>query len=240
MIREKLANLKTQVPQEKTINQVALSPQDSANKIPLIKTFQSDLMEGGDATKLSQMQNNISQSYNIQSVADNLKTRKKIMVIAASILALLLIIGGGVYYYMYTQKKAAEEKVAAELKKSQQIKRYYISDVWPEVSRDALLKENTGEATSTKDVIVINVKNFEKVYDYLIDNEKKMTGLATGKFDYTNLGDFQDATIENIDMRIADCNEGPVVYGYVDKDKLIITNDIDRYIKNYKAVKGIK
>jgi hypothetical protein len=222
-IREKLAKIR--------LAENDSSSSFSAPKIPLVKTFEGDLMDqmnNGSVSKLSIIKGEMDNGVSVLSVADKSKKNKKIILI---ILGLLFVLGasvGGYFYYEYVNRPIP---VVTE------VKRYYIVDVWKSVAKDVVLKDSTSDATSTEDVIVVDVLNFEKLYPYMLKNENKFEGLVKDKFRYSNLGEFQDATIENIDMRVADCNEGAIVYGYVDKSKLIISNDIGKYLKTYKDLK---
>lgn len=185
-------------------------------------------MNDGSVSKLSIISGEMDNGVSVLSVADKAKKLKKILLITFGVLFLVAASVGGYFYYQYVNKPVP---VVIE------VKRYFIGDVWKGVSRDGTLRESTADATSTADIIIIDLVNFEKVYPYLLKNENKFESVATDNFKYTNLGDFQDATIENIDMRVADCNEGAIIYGYAGKDKLIITNDIGKYIKTYKTFK---
>ncbi len=223
-IREKLAKIRAGTSDESSLGL-------SVPKIPLVKTFESDLMSqmnDGSVSKLSIIRGEIDNGINVMSVADKAKSNKKILLITLGILFLIATSAGGYFYYQYINRPIP---VVIE------VKRYFIGDVWKSTNKDITLKENTSDATSTEDIIVINLVNFEKVYPYLLKNENKFEGVAKDNFKYTNLGEFQDATIENVDMRVADCNEGAIVYGYVGKTKLIISNDIGKYLKTYKALK---
>ena len=223
-IREKLAKIRAGESDES-------SSSLSNTKIPLVKTFESDLMSqinDGSVSKLSIIKGEMDKGINVMSVADKAKSNKKILLITLGILFLVVASAGGYFYYQHINKPAP---VVVE------VKRYFIGDVWKSANKDVTLKENTSDATSTEDIIVIDLVSFEKVYPYLLKNENKFESVAKDNFKYTNLGEFQDATIENVDMRVADCNEGAIVYGYVGKSKLIIANDIGKYLKTYKALK---
>jgi hypothetical protein len=223
-IRQKLAKLRAETATEtQTVSQI---------KIPLIKTFEGEQVEHNNTLHaiISDNKEELRDNgVNVMSVADKTKANKKILLIILATLFLLTAVVVGYFYYKHVNRPLP---VVVP-----QIKKYFIGDVWKSVNKDTLLKESTNEATSTEDIIIINISSFEKLYPYLLKNEDKFEGLAQDNFKYTNLGQFQDATIENIDMRIADCNEGPIVYGYVNKDKLLISNDIGKYIKTYKSLK---
>ncbi len=223
-IREKLAKIRL-------ASDTKIVTNLSNPKIPLVKTFENDIMSSmndGSVSKLSIISGEMDNGVSALSVADKAKKVKKILLITLGILFLIAMSVGGYFYYQYINRVVP---IAIE------VKRYFIGDVWKGVNRDGTLRESTADATSTQDVVVINLLNFEKVYPYLLKNENKFESVALDNFKYTNLGDFQDATIENIDMRVADCNEGAIIYGYVGKDKLIIANDIGKYIKTYKTLK---
>ncbi len=205
-----------------------------APAVPLIRTFETDLLEQvktGEISKLSVMAGEMNKGVDIQSMVDNTNQKKKFILIFSFAFLFLALCVGGYYYYLST-------KVIPVVKV--EIKKYFIYDVWPGTLKDDTLRLNTGEATSTSDIVVINVGNFEKIYPYIIKNENKLKSLAEDKYGYTNMGDFEDTTIENIDMRIADGNEGPIIYGYVDKRKLLISDDIGKYIAEYKLLKLAK
>jgi hypothetical protein len=223
-VREKLAKIKLESEKEEVNN-------FSSPKIPLVKTFESDIMQGvkdGSISKLSIIKGEMDNGVSALSVTDKSKNTKKILLVIFILIFLIAAGAGGYFYYFYINKP-----IAAEV----QLKRYFIGDVWPGTNTDTLLKENTKDATSTESSLVIDLLNFEKVYPYLLKNENKFENIAKNNFKYSKLGDFQDAIIENIDMRIADCKEGAIIYGYVGKDKLVIANDIGVYIKVYKSLK---
>ncbi len=212
--------------QETTIN--------VAPPVPLIRTFEVDLLEqvkAGEVSKLSIIAGEMDKGINIQSVADNTNKKRKYILIFVCFFIFAAMCAGGYYYYLMT-------KVVPVVKID--VKKYFIYDVWPGTLKDDTLRLGTGEATSTVDTTIININNFESIYPYIIENEDKLRSLAEDKYGYTNVGDFEDTTIENIDMRIADGNEGPVIYGYVDKKRLLISNDIGKYITKYKLLKLAK
>jgi hypothetical protein len=205
--------------------------------IPLIKTFENDIsnqIKNNDLSRLDIKSRELSGNSHIISLAENTKSKTKYFYIFIALLSLILIAISSYFGYEYYLKSKKVEPIKIE------VKRFFINDVWPSTSRDQVLKTNTSDATSTNDYIVVDIVNFEKVYSYLLQNENKIEGIAKGKFSYSNLGDFQDATVENIDMRIADCTEGTIIYGYVDKNKLLIANDLGKYIKEYKKLRGVQ
>lgn len=206
----------------------------NAPAVPLIRTFETDLLEqvkSGDMSKLSVIAGEMDKGVNIQSVVDNTNKKRKIILISSLVFLFVAACAGGYYYYLST-------RVVPEVKV--EVKKYFIYDVWPGTLKDDMLRLNTGEATSTADTVIINVGNFEKVYPYILKNEDKLKSLGEDKYGYTDIGNFEDTTIENIDMRIVDGNEGPIIYGYVDKNKLLISDDIGKYITEHKRLKLAK
>lgn len=216
-------------PQEKITNN-----NSNSQEVPFIASMKDDLLIKNDTESFD------SGAY-VQDIAEKHIRNRKIIFTIFTILIIIILSAFAYFYYIQKYKNANLNKVnSKDLTKTLEVKKYFIYDVWQGVEKDSFLKENTGEATSTKDIILIDVKSFEKLYPYIIQNEYKIGFIAKNKYKYTNFGDFQNATIENIDMRIADCNEGAIVYGYIDKNKLLITNDIGEYIKIYKKVKSVK
>jgi hypothetical protein len=114
--------------------------------------------------------------------------------------------------------------------------KYTILDVWNDPESKKIFNYDT-EATSTDEVIVVKIKNFEYIYKAILEDEKVFTWLAKNKYSYFKMGPFSDTTVQNINMRVADGETGPFVYGYVDQNYLIIANSISSYIKTYKSLK---
>ncbi len=214
--------------------------------IPIIRTFESATETGehehvqADMPRGGVKKENISSpsaETNIQNMVHK-QDRKHKAFLLLTLGLVFCFVSGAVFaaYYVYKEKnKPLPIKVI-------EVKKYYISDIFQDVKSISLLKSYTGEATSSKNVFDdkysygINVLDFDNLYQKIISQEGVISDIAKSKYGYASISDFKDVTIQNIDMRMADGEEGLVVYGYFKKEKLIISNNINEYLKLYNSL----
>lgn len=200
--------------------------------IPVIHTMESDVYDNirkDNINKIKILSGQMDTSGNTFE-ADNVIKRKRLIVIAGVAIFLLLISGAAAYYFLVYKKPVIIEEVKVEAPK------YTVLDVWNDPISKKLFSY-TSEATSTDDSIVIRISNFDNLYQAILEDENVFKGLAKNKFKYFNLSTFNDVSIKNINMRVADGESGAFVYGYYKKDYIIITSSINRFVEIYESLK---
>jgi hypothetical protein len=205
--------------------------------VPHIRTFESDIFNSTRSDKGADRITILSDQLDVQGMVNMQDKKHKAFLILTSVLVCCFVLGSAfAAYYIYVEKNKSLPVKALE------VKRYYVSDLFKEVKSIYLLKSFTSEATSSKNVFddklsyVINISNFDNLYEKIITQESIISDIAKIKYSYVAVSDFKDVTIQNIDMRIADGEEGLIVYGFFKKEKLIISNNINEYLKLYKGL----
>lgn len=212
--------------------QINNSLEENKNEIPVIRTFEHDLIRGvkdGNITGQNILSRELDSQSEVFRVAENIENKKKITVFISMTFLIFSLSGAAFgYYYFFIYEKPV---IAEEVK----VKEYFIKDVWTLAPNTII--ETTGSSTSTKDSIIIKIKDFDTLYPYLLNNESSLNSLAKNFFKYNSINKFSDLNIENNDLRISDGENGPIIYGYYKKDYLIITNSIQNFIKIIKSLK---
>lgn len=206
------------------------------NNIPIIRTLESDILDQVKAGELDQRKILTEQldskplyGGDIYAAADKVAKRKKIILYSSLVLTILLVVGGILFYNYWSNLK--NQTPTAEVP----IKKYTVNDIW--INPPIQLVNYTGEATTTKDSIIVKIKDFNSLYYYSLNNETIFNQVAKDLYNYNTLGNFSDISIENNDLRIADGGNGPLVYGFLDKNYLIVSNGIDSWIRESKDLK---
>ena len=204
------------------------------NITPIIRTFEGDILNAvrddniSKISTLSRQLDSVNDSA-IYDAANSMDRKKKMIKITLFTLFVLLILGAGASYYYFKVYKKPAPIIVAEIKK------YYVKDVW--TSAPFTFIQNTDTATSTDSSITANVKDFDALYYYSLNNEEVFKSLAKEKFGYNSLEKFVDISVENQDLRIADGELGAFVYGFVGKNYFLATNNLAEWIKISKTLK---
>lgn len=213
-----------------------LTPLDNNLKvspsIPTIRTLEGDMIGVLNRNELNRSDILAKEldrpgASQIQDAVEDIDRKKKIVTIVFAMILLLAAIGAGIYVF-YPKKQIVTQVKAPE-------KVYTIKDIWQ--AAPLTIVNNTTEATSTDDYVVVNVKDFNNVYYFMLNNEELLSSLAKDKFGYEQLESFSDISVNNQDLRIADGATGPLVYGYVGKGKLLISNSLKGWLdqaENFK------
>lgn len=204
-------------------------------------------------------QYNIQPDYASQPhyiATDDLESKKaeekRKLIIWASSIGIIFIIGAltALFYFKYykqqTTYNATNNNINNNLNNSNQtnttittvpvtLNTSNINNVWP--SAASSLGAYTGDATSTEKHIIIDIKDFNFVYQYLLQNESLFNEISN-RFGYNTLQPFHDTTINDIDMRVADGGVGAVVYGYVNQNKLLIANSLNEWLEMRDALQN--
>jgi hypothetical protein len=143
---------------------------------------------------------------------------KKKFVTALILLLILGVLGVGGWYVYLNYFKVTP---VVTLPPAPRV--YTLKDIWPD-SQDVLLY--TGVATSGTNYMYAKITDFDNLYSFLNRNETLFTSLAQDLFGYESLNDFSDVSVNNISMRLSDGNDGPLVWGTVGRDYLLVTNSI--------------
>jgi hypothetical protein len=113
---------------------------------------------------------------------------------------------------------------------------------WPEASSD--LVNASLYATGTDQNLIVNLSSFEAFSQSISSNEFQVRLFVMKYFNYTNVNEFNNFDIVNIQdgmatvtVRVADGSEGMAVYGYVKDKYFIITKSLkdfkDLYLQMY-------
>lgn len=176
---------------------------------PVIHTLESDTFNMMENTSVSQ-----------DTSAD--KAKKIRILIAFGLAILLSLLSVYLYFTFIKNKKPVQEAIIP-------VREYKLVDVLPEFN--SKLSSYTDLATSTEDSMIIDLLNFDNVYAFILQNEKWFGDVVGRRFELGNVSEFADIKIQNNDLRIADGESGPIVYGYVDQKKLIIAKSIELWLK---------
>lgn len=176
---------------------------------PVIHTLESDTFNMMENTSVSQ-----------DTSAD--KAKKIRILIAFGLAILFSLLSVYLYFAFIKNKKPAQEAIIP-------VREYKLVDVLPEFN--SKLSSYTDLATSTEDSMIIDLLNFDNVYAFILQNEKWFGDVVGRRFELGNVSEFADIKIQNNDLRIADGESGPIVYGYVDQKKLIIAKSIELWLK---------
>jgi hypothetical protein len=214
------------------MDQENLNSKQEPKAVPMIRTMSSDITTVADSQSIDKLKlisaqmdaNNSFASANISEVAQSIDNKKRIILISSILLIVLFLFSAAGYYYFVIMPRQNIQPVPVV-----NVKTYNIRDFWPSAS--SFLLDNTGQATATADYILIEVKNFDSLYAYVINSENVFKNLAKERFGYEELGQFADVSISNQDLRIADGIAGPLVYGFIDKKYLLISNSLNTWIE---------
>ena len=204
------------------------------NTTPVIRTFEGDILNAvrddniSKISTLSRQLDSVNDSA-VYDAANSMDRKKKMITITLSTLFVLLILGAGASYYYFKVYKKPVPVVVAEVKK------YYIKDMW--TSAPFTFIQNTDTATSTDSSVLADVKDFDALYYYSLNDEEIFKSLAKEKFGYNSLEKSVDISVENQDLRIADGELGAFVYGFVGKKHFLATNNLAEWIKISKTLK---
>ena len=176
---------------------------------PVIHTLESDTFNMMENASVSQ-----------DTSAD--KAKKIRILIAFGLAILLSLLSVYLYFAFIKNKKPVQEAIIP-------VREYKLVDVLPEFN--SKLSSYTDLATSTEDSMIIDLLNFDNVYAFILQNEKWFGDVVGRRFELGNVSEFADIKIQNNDLRIADGESGPIVYGYVDQKKLIIAKSIEKWLK---------
>jgi hypothetical protein len=152
------------------------------------------------------------------ALGNNNDYKKGVILIAGFIFVCVLIITG---YYFYNKPVPTPVVVVP-------VKQYTIHDTWPQIGN--VLDNYTDYSTSTDTYIIIHVTDFDNMYAYILQNEPVFIALARDRFQLNTLGAFKDVTVKNYDLRVADGYNGLLVYGYKNKQLLIISNSVEGWL----------
>lgn len=206
--------------------------------IPTIRTFDGDILNAVKSQHLDEksiLSQELDKTDIIQAAVANQQTKRKL---TSLMLILLIIISlttlAGVYYY-YSNSRIKSLAIEEDLQsKRSQIRIYKLEEIWADVPDQ--IKNNVSAATSTDSSVLVKISNFDELYPFLLNNEASLITLAINKFGYVSLDTFSDFPVENNDLRIADAGTGPLVYGFIDKDFLIISNSIREWLKAKQSI----
>ncbi len=198
---------------------------------PVIHTLESDTFDMMQKEKVSGIISNtkpfVNSSIYVNGVSlaegDSIARTKNIRIIIATFMLVLLAILSTYIYFAFIKKPP----LVAEIKVSPRV--YKLVDVLPELN--SRLSEYTDLATSTDSSMVIDLVNFDNVYAYILQNESTFGQIVSSKFNLGDVSGFTDINIQNNDVRIAGGETGPIVYGYVEQKKLIITSSVEEWLK---------
>ncbi len=198
---------------------------------PIIHTLESDTFDmmqkekDGTVTANTKPFVNSPIYLNGVSIAEQERVAriKKIRIMLATFMLVVLAILSTYIYFAFIKKPAS----VIEITNPPRV--YRLVDVLPELSEKLAL--HTDLATSTDSSIIINIVDFDNVYAYLIQNESTFGQIVANKFNLGGVSGFTDINIQNNDVRIADGETGPIVYGYVEQKKLIITSSVEEWLK---------
>ena len=211
---------------------MSVTPLATTSQPPLIRTFEGDILssvKSGDLSQIKLVSKEMDANNIVYGAADSIDNNRKILVFASIAFLFILLGAGAAYYYFYIYKKPAPAVVKIEEKK------YYAADVWKNAPSN--IQDNTDIATSTENYILLKVTNFDNLYNYILNNENIFISLAKNKFEYNNLEKFTDFEIDNQNIRIADGETGPFLYGFVGKNYLLITSSVQGWINKSKELR---
>jgi hypothetical protein len=204
--------------------------------VPHIKTFESDIYNAVKEGEMDKI-NVLSGQLDIQDTVNMQDRKHKVFIVLMCSLVFSFISGcafAGYYIYKEKNKPLPVETV--------HVQKYYISDIFPFVKNVDYLKSYTGEATSSKNIFdenfsyIIEIIDFDSLYKTITLNEEIVKDISKEIYKYNLVSDFKDVTIQNIDMRMADGVDGAVIYGFSKKNKIIISNNINEYLKLYASL----
>lgn len=198
---------------------------------PIIHTLESDTLNmmqnqtlSGVPVATKQIVNTPIYTNNISVASEaNADRIKKIRVMLAVLMLVLLTLLSTYIYFAFIKKPAPVPEIINPPRV------YKLVDVLPELN--SRLSMYTNLATSTESSMVIDLVIFDNVYSYIIQNEKEFGQIVASRFDLGAVSEFTDINIQNNDVRIADGETGPIVYGYVEQKKLIITTSIEEWLR---------
>lgn len=241
-LEEKLNNMRQEINHELPIPNQDLNQKQnniSNNNVPVIRTFENDILDNVKNGNINttnmlarELDNTTFTANDIYGEALKLERKRRIMKISAGVFAFLLLVGAfGYYYYVLTKPKPT---VVTEVP----VKKYYVADYFKNPTPKLI--DYTGEATTTENlnnkILIINIKNFDNLYYYILNNESILSDVAKKYFNYVYISDFSDASIENIDLRISDGETGPMVYGFAGREHFLISNNIEYLIQNIQIL----
>ncbi len=210
-------------------HQTADNIQPQSVPVPVIRTLESDILgavqnkEIDQISTLSKQLDSQDELSQVQSAALEMDNNKKYKVLFLLFL-LIALAGGGAYYYVFLYKKATPKAVV-----QQEVKKYYVKDVWPEAGQ--AIVRSTADSTSTDKAVIMLVKDFDVLYSDVLSDENIFQSIAKNKFGYGTLEKFVDLSIGNQKLRIADAGSGALVYGFVDKKYLLLTGSIGDWLR---------
>lgn len=214
------------------------SSQPVPNQIPVIRTFEDDILDQVRSGNIDQRKvlvdeldsRPFEQSTDIYAAAEQVERKKKIIIISSIILGLLILFGGGFVYYYYNYIRVVPQPVVEV-----PVKVYTVADIWTNPTTQLI--SYTSTATTTESSIIVSIKDFNALYYYVLNNENIFNDVARNKFHYNSVDKFSDISVQNNDLRIADGESGPLVYGFVDKKFLVISNSLESWLKTADSVK---
>ena len=200
------------------------NPEEKKEINHIIHTYESDAYAAIKNKKLDGIHIHALETDNKNGIEGNINIenvellKKRIFIAVGFILFCILSYTG---FYFYTKPKPVPVVVVPA-------KVYTVHDTWPQAGN--VLDNYTDYSTSTDIYIIVHVSDFDNMYSYILQNEPIFIALAREKFKLETLGAFKDVSVKNYDLRIADGSTGPLVYGYKNRDLLIISNSIENWL----------
>jgi flagellar basal body-associated protein FliL len=201
--------------------------------MPIIHTMESDSYDNirkGNIDKIKILSGQMDTSQNSFAANGFVGNKKMLIISLIAALSFISIAGAGLFYFFVYKKPVAVEEVKLETPK------YTILDVWNDPQAQSIFS-NTTEATSTQDSITIKIDDFDPVYKAILSDETIFANLARSKFKFYQLGSFSDLSVKDIKMRVSDGESGAFVYGYVDKNYMIMASSVSRFLELYNSLK---
>jgi flagellar basal body-associated protein FliL len=246
---------------QQQINNTLEIPKSVPSGIPVIHTLESDAdelikshtEEGDHLGVYKRLSQDVGTQSEIQQQLQS-QDRKSSLLMWLLMFSVLFAIAGGLayYYFTYITKKPStttNNVTSIPTNNSSVVNSNNspkdvipnlntnptntLTSVWPAAAE--VIGRYTGDVSKTDKHILIEVKSFDYVYANLIQNESLLAE-AGKSLGYDMVGEFRDTSINNIDLRVADANTGALIYGYINQNKLLISNSLQDWMDTYNNI----